>query len=330
MRRRTSSSAVLALTLIGCAFAATPATAQTSTGTADAGLVPANPTAVELQVELNALNTMTDTIGPMVRDAQSRMEQMKAFISEQNLDGALRSFAPTGSSSSFHGLSFHQSFEVALQDQRLRGTPTPISSDVGQMENDVVATQGLVQPQWSRLNSLHAEVAKMSAFLHAQGKLNAYAAWSKTPAAKRLSSHEPPPPTMDQAASDPSISPQQRAANIQKYQQQQAALRHHWDQYHFSGAPPAWTPRPYVQNPANPPASGSVGQSADADQYVTDDYYGGTYWNGYADPYYDVWGHPAVNGAAARFAGANDWERGQGSVPAVAPAMGHPSMGARR
>src|SRR5262249_10906335 len=107
---RGNSLAVLALTLVGAASivaaqgGASPPAASPSNATTQ------NPMAVQLQVELNALNSMTDAMGPMVGDAQTRLALMKAFISDQKLDDAAQEFAATVQPTTFSGLTFNQAF----------------------------------------------------------------------------------------------------------------------------------------------------------------------------------------------------------------------------
>ncbi|MFO0828322.1 MAG: hypothetical protein U0572_09240 [Phycisphaerales bacterium] len=282
----------------------------------------ANPKAVQLQLEIDALNSMTDAMGPMVNDADTRVKLMTGYISEQKLDAAFATFKSAPNAPGFNGLTFNQSYQVAVKDQQLRGNPVPSTTDVVTLENEAMATQTLVQSQWVRLNSLHDQVVKMTAFLESQKQLDAYTAWAQTAAAKRLENYTPPPPPTDKSSANGDLTPEQRAANIARYQEHLARLRQHWDEEQYSDAQPDFKPsQGYF------PQNNGISTSN-----ASNDYYSGSYWNGYADPYYDVWGYPAGAGAAAAAAARNYWNRGGGRAPAIAPMADHPMMrgGGRR
>jgi hypothetical protein len=154
---------------------------------------------------------------------------------------------------------------------------------------------------------MHADVANMTAFIQSKTLMDSYHKWASSDAAAkamRPTKVEPPSPR----GNDSKISPEQREENIRNYQAQQAALRKHWDNYHFT----------YATSKAVAPIFGTT----DSANYVAPDYYNNQWWNGYGDPYYDVWG-----GYPTNWGGANGWRhayrRGMNPRPAVAPAHGH-------
>ena len=80
-------------TLLAACVAATPiGAAHAQTGADGAG----SPTTGQLQLELDALNSMTDALGPMVRDASTRQQQMQSFIVGEGRDALVESLQPGG------------------------------------------------------------------------------------------------------------------------------------------------------------------------------------------------------------------------------------------
>lgn len=319
------ASLVLPLGL-ACAVLAAPSPTFAQSDSATATIPDPSSAAVQLQVELNALDAMTDALGPMVGDAEKRLELMKVFIKEQNLDAS--SYKLAADQTGFTGLTFNQALQVAITNQGTRGTPTVTNQDANTLQAEVNASQTLVQSQWTRLNTLHTEVHRLSAFLHSQGKLDAYTDWASTDAAKRAVQQATDKPPMDQASSASGLTEAQREANIRKYQQHLVALRQQWDQAQYQYAADdgtnvvATSPLSNHVTNYNPTAAAYAANQAN-------DYYGGTYWNGYSDPYYDVWGYPMV-GRWPVVPGRGNWDRGWGRAPVVAPAADHPRMGGAR
>ena len=267
----------------------------------------ANPTLNQLTTELDALNSMNDTMGHMVTEVETRTKLMKAFIQAKGLTDEYRSAGPAKGTQAFHGLSFQQAYKSAVDQQKLRGAATPPTTDVSELQTEVSATQSMVQNQWNRMNTMHADVANMTAFIQSKTLMDSYHKWASSDAAAkamRPTKVEPASPR----GNDSKISPEQREENIRNYQAQQAALRKHWDNYHFT----------YATSKAVAPIFGTT----DSANYVAPDYYNNQWWNGYGDPYYDVWG-----GYPTNWGGANGWRhayrRGMNPRPAIAPAHGH-------
>lgn len=272
----------------------------TTVGTPTA--VAQNDSASQLQLELDALDTITDTLGPMRAGAQARVEMMTSFVTKNGMGGAYKTFAASGDAPTFHAMTFQNAYNQALSEEKSRGMPKPSTDDTGTLSSEVAGQRMLAQDQWDTVNGLHDQVTKMTAFLKSQGKMNDYIAFAKANANK------PPQPDAgtDSRSESPGITPEQREANIAKYRAQQEALRRHWDKYHFStgvgGLPPGG---PFRGNPQGNPIGENPDQVGDSDPYIaaypntnvenawySGDYYGGSWWNGYADPYYDVYGYP--------------------------------------
>ena len=204
------------------------------------------------QDDLAALQTMQDTLGPMVEAAQTRVIKMQQYISDNGLEADWKSFTPPPAAR-ITNLTFDQALEVAEHHQRLLADP-PQGVTPGAMKN-------LVESQWEHLGRLHQQVADLSAFLQSQGKLDDYRQWAMrdvTPAS---------PPNRE--------TNQQRELNAeqiaqQRYNQHLAEYREELDQEQ------------------------QARQNTNDDRTDDANYYDGTYWNGYADPYYDIYPEPII------------------------------------
>ena len=261
--------------------------------------------------QFDALNTMTDAMGPMVSEAETRIKLMKAFISANGLNEKAAAAPPATGSSAFTGLDFDKAYQAALSKQKLRAKADTPMSDPAMLKKEVAATKTMVKSQWDRLNKMHVEVANLTSFIQSQNKMDAYQKWATTDAAAQAIKPKPVAAASPRQSSG-SITPEQRAQNIKNYQAQQAALRNHWDNYHFT----------FATSPAVAPIFGTT-DTANADYVRNPDYYNGNYYNGYSDPYYDIYGYPGGYGV-------NNWRgayhRGNNPRPHVSPEHGHPAI----
>ena len=271
-----------------------------------------SPTTTQLTLEFDALNSMTDSMGPMVTEAESRIKLMNAFIASKGLTDKAAAAPAAEGSNAFHGLSFQQAYQVALKNQKMRGDADAPMSDTDMLQKEVAATQTMVHDQWNRVNKMHTQVANLTSFLQSQNMMDEYMKWSDSDAAAQVLKPKPITAATPRESSSGGISPEQRAQNIKNYQAQQELLRNHWANYHFT----------YSTAPARDPLYNNTTGHA----YIagSGDYYNGNYWNGYGDPYYDVWGGYPENYGADRWRDA--YRRGTNPRPAVSPGHGHPSI----
>ena len=285
----------------------------------------------QLQTELDALDTMTDTIGPMRKSAEIRLQQMNAFLKQAgktNEEVKWSSENPT----TFHALSFQQAYSEAVKQQGSRGAAKPSTDDADLLGREVKAQKVMTEDQWSVVNKLHQQVQQRTDYIRSIKGMNDYEKFAAEATKKRMANHTPAKPATDRQSEQGGLTPAQRQANIEKYQNQQATLRRHWDHYHFTfatsgGLPPGGPFRGYDEG--NP-----IGQDADEDNgysYDYDDYYDGSYYNGYADPYYDVWGrHHGIYPREAARAGDRihqAYDRGSNPNPPIEPQSAHPANG---
>ena len=294
MKKIIHAAQALALGLAAALATPTPAVAQ-------------NDSASQLQLELDALDTVTDVLGPMAAGAQQRVKLMSSFVAENGMGNDYKAFASSSKAPTFHGMTFQNAYQQALSQEKSRGMPKPSSTDTDTLTREVAGQRMLAEGQWNTVNSLHDQVAKMTAFLKSKDKMDAYIDYAKAQANKPT----PPDAGTDRRSESQGITPEQREANIAKYRAQQEALQRHWDNYHFTtgvgGLPPGG---PFRGNPEGSPVGENPDQVGDYDPYIaaypnsavenawySGDYYGGSWWNGYADPYYDVYGYPGTYSA---------------------------------
>jgi hypothetical protein len=320
MRQFKSRFRSLAMIITAAAATAVPfnmATAQTT---------PSDSLA-QLQTELDAVDTMTDTLGPMRKSAELRLQQMKDFIEQTGKSSDWQKWTAANPGDAFHGLSFQQALTQAAKQQKSRGASKPSTDDRDLLAREVSAQQTMTQDQWNTVNKLHEEVQQRTNFIRSIKGMRDYEKFAADETKKRLANHTPPAATTDRRSESGGISPAQRQANIEKYQNQQATLRKHWDNYHFTFA-----------TTGGPPPGGPFGNRNDNnnndnynDNYNDNDYYDGSYHNGYADPYYDVWGrrhrvHPNERDRDGDQL-HQGYDRGSNPNAPIAPQSDHPSSG---
>ncbi|MDG1977712.1 MAG: hypothetical protein P8I44_04025 [Phycisphaerales bacterium] len=282
----------------------------------------------QLQTELDALDTMTDTIGPMRKSAEIRLQQMNAFLKQSgktNDEVKWSSDNPT----TFHALSFQQAYSEAVKQQGSRGAAKPSTDDQDLLGREVNAQKVMTKDQWSVVNKLHQQVQQRTDFIRSIKGMNDYEKFAAEATKKRMANHTPAKRETDRQSEQGGITPAQRQANIEKYQNQQATLRRHWDHYHFTfatsdGPPPGGPFRGFTED-----ANNQYGDENNGYSYDNDDYYDGSYYNGYADPYYDVWGrhHGIYPREAARDGDRihEAYDRGSNPHPPIEPQSAHPA-----
>ena len=265
----------------------------------------------DLQLEIDALNLMNTAAGPMVADAVTRADQMRRFITDQDLDDAWTTYSESGEAPGFNGLTFDQAFATAIDKQKQQGESTAFTEDVGDLQADVDGTRVLVRSQWKKVNELHTQNAALTGFLKKQDKLDAYHQWAQIQAAKRLEQADADAkrrPKEDQER------PDQHAAATEAADEHAAQFRHSLDQLQQEN-------------------SSSNNDNDDSNDDDVDVYTNVSYYNGYADPYYDVWGHPVARhdyreDRRENHALHKDYNRSN-PRPNVAPSRYHRSHGRR-
>lgn len=246
------------------------------------------------QTEYRALQTMQETLGPMVAAAQKRIGLMQQFIRENSLQDSWNRFVPPAAPAST-SLTFDLALDAAEKHQRLLAPAPP-----GEDAQEVAAFRTLVRSQWNQLNALHQQVDNLSAFLSSQGKLADYQRWAIDAAMQPPAQQLPPD-------ADPGLTAEQEAAQEHRAQYL-AGFRQYLDQEQQA-----------QQNTNNNPGDNA-------------NYAAGSYWNGYADPYYDVYGVNTYRPLPDHLPGPywwhdvpHPWNRTDGLLRAT-PGLIHPAM----
>jgi hypothetical protein len=284
-----------------------------------------------LQDELAALQLMNDAIGPARAHSQARIEQMKTFVAEKGLAAEFKAFTPANS---HPPLTFQQAYQAALQQQSMHGKASGAGEDLATLQREISATTSMVQDAWNALNANLATVHTMSAFLSSKGLMDEYVSWSR--------SYESDRKKLEAAT----IAKQRAAADADAKQQADARdkalkeLQKRMDSMHYVS-----TGIDYNYQFSQGVRPGSQTGDTQFSQGVAPGsqmgYYGGSYYNGYADPYYDIWwdnthlnfpagsyGNNLWNGYYPGFGrpGIRNWARSH--RPVYRPAA--PSGGSRR
>lgn len=272
MKIRSSAVAILGAAAIATTSAAQqrPArgTAPAPTGAiATAARVGAvgqvNPAVANLQTELAALNLLNSMVGSKKSDSSARIEQMQAFMAAQKLDG---DFATFKASTSFSPVSFNQAYQAALDQVQLSGPPESKINDLDTLVAEVQATTTMVHQSWDQLNQNLAKVQAMTEFLDRGGKMNDYLRWSAEHNAEQKQQE------MERLARNRAAADAAARARIARGDRNIQELQKKLDSMPYStGIDYNYTFSQGVQ-----PGSQTG-------------YYGGTFFNGYADPYYDIW-----------------------------------------
>jgi uncharacterized protein (DUF2147 family) len=250
------------------------ALAQDTTATAadDQSL---NPADRSLVIEFAALGLMNDTLGAMLPSAQKRVELLTGYIKSKSLDDDFAGYAAPAFNA---GATFNQAFAEA-QDEAKLSAPT-MQEDHDTLAREVNAQMGLVQGSWDRLQALRKKTWDLTSFIRSKKMFDDYHAW-----AVKETADEAVKAKADADAKRAAADAAARNRQAQKTSAMQQ-LQQRWDKipystgvdfnYHFSQGSEA-TPNDF------PEGNGS---------YNGDNYWNGSYYNGYADPYYDVWGGP--------------------------------------
>jgi len=271
-----------------------------------------NPADRSLAIEFAGLGLMNDTVGGMLPSAQKRVELLTAYLKAKALDGEYGSYqAPAFNA----GVTFSQALGAA-QDEAKLSAPT-MTEDHDTLAREVNAQMQLVQGSWNRLQTLRKQTWELTSFVRSKKLFDDYHTW----AVKE---------TSDEAAKAKADSDAKRAAADAAARNQQAQksaamqqLQQRWDKIPYS------TGVDYHYQFSQ----GSEANGADFPwgngSYSGDNYWNGSYYNGYADPYYDVWGGPGwVGGWGSYWRG-----RGHGTGdfhPAGGGGAGRAGGGGRR
>ena len=324
---------------------------------------------LNLQHELNGLNSMDASISSLIHNTQTRLKAMDAFLQQKNLTADFATASATAKPMT-PTCTFTSALNSALEGERLQGVCTVSTTDSDLLTKEVAATTAMTHENWDRLNALMSQVGSRTDFMRAKGIFEAYQEWA-------------PGFNQAQVSAKSAREEQLRQQAAQHEKDQDAAvqaklnsLQAQWDKiaYSCSGIDYNYTfsqsdaqPGPFSQSPtsggpgflsySHTAGSGAVAGGQPAYTAPTTGmvmvpglydgpaggqnivgapnmgYWGGSYWNTYADPYYDVVGYPhGVDAGYGRDGIHNGFNRSSGATPrpAVSGAGGVGGRGSGR
>ena len=244
---------------------------------------PHDPGLLRLEHERNALELVDHAATQAAEDAARRIAAMHAFIEQNNMAQDYAAFTrihvPIGDQ-----LTFDEAVERAMRQTEAR-RPQPQTNDLGHLEDAVEVEAGVARASFNRLNRSRRTVQMLGDFLERQNALGYYQAWA--PGFMRSHGYRPQGPSQGQAPSGDAM--QRRALQLEwdrAHRQQRAS-----DSWQSGQAPapdgpqaaPQGVPATYGTIPA--PIQFGGGSPARGSNSLS-------WFNGYADPYYDMSGYP--------------------------------------
>jgi hypothetical protein len=260
--------------LLAAALATPVALAQdaATTAAADQSL---NPADRALAIEFAGLGLMNDTVGGMLPSARKRVELLTGYVKAKSLDGEFGSYAAPAFNA---GVTFSQAL-AAAQDEAKLSAPT-MQEDHDTLAREVSAQTQLVQGSWDRLQALRKQTWELTSFVRSKNLFDDYHAWAVQQTAEEAAKSKADADAK-RAAADAAA--RNQAARKETAMQQ---LQQRWDKLPYStGIDYNYR---FSQGSEDTPDDFPWGNGS----YSGDNYWNGSYYNGYADPYYDVWGGP--------------------------------------
>ena len=243
--------------------------------------------------KLAAMQFIDSTIEPMTLQAHTRITQMTEFISTKGMDAKWDTYRNTPADKP-KGISLDKAYDIALQ-RVMSEHPTP-DADVADSAAALSKEKALVTKDWAAYENMQATMLRVSSFIQTNGMMDDYTSWAKDKGAANAKA------AMARATAADAKNSDAVTANNAKFKARQRYLASHWDE------------AMHVASLANDSGyimernKGSV--VADSHQYPyldsqtegvnlntedqsngSQDYWGGSTYGGYNDPYYDVWGH---------------------------------------
>jgi hypothetical protein len=243
---------------------------------------PNDPALLKLEAEREALEMVDHAARLGSEEAGRRVAAMHAFIDQRDIESRWarfsRSYVPT-----LDQLTFAEA--VARAKSHAAGTVAkPQTNDIDHLEGAVEVESGVALASWNHLNRLRRMVDILTAFLMQENLLEQYRGWA--PQYMHDMGWNPPRPAPGQAPSDEAVRRRglqlewDRAQREQRAQQPLVAA---------GNAPPAGS------TPDAPPQYGTVPAPVAIGASPARSIYSNSWWNSYADPYYDTSGLPSRN-----------------------------------
>ncbi|MAJ47920.1 MAG: hypothetical protein CBC35_11740 [Planctomycetes bacterium TMED75] len=260
--------------------------------------------------QLAALQLVESSIEPMTLQAHTRITQMTQFISAKGMDSQWDSYRQKPAPKP-KGIDFDAAYKIALQRVQSEHAAPIKDASGGTVDQDLAKEKARMKTEWSQYENMQATMLRVSSFLQNNKMMSDYEEWSKSAAKTRGEE-------ANKRVAAYNASNSEAAKNTQKkWIKRQRWIGTHWDEYmHIQGLKndsgyimernrqsivADSHEYPYLDSQDSPY---SWLQDTDYGGGPYGDYWDGSDYGGYNDPYYDVWGGaPRVPRAARR---AND------------------------
>ena len=245
---------------------------------------PHDPALARLEAERAALGMVDHAARQAGADASRRIGAMHAFIDRRGLQSRWAAFA-RDHVATLDQLTFDDAVARA-KAQAAGAPPAAASNDVDHLEQAVEVEAGVARAAWNQLNRQRRAVDALSSFLLQEDLLDDYLGWA--PGFMRSMGWKPPSPPAD-GTPDP-LALRTRGVQLEwdRAQREQRAQQQQQQQQQIAapgGLPAGASLNPPSQN-GQVPAPVALGPSPARSPFAN------SWWNGYADPYYDACGFP--------------------------------------
>lgn len=243
---------------------------------------PHDPSLLALEAERDALEMVDHSSRLGVEESSRRIGAMHAYIDRHDLESKWSQFA-RGYVTTLDQLTFDEA--VARAKSHAAGTtPAPSTNDVDHLEQAVAVEAGVARTSWNLLNRNRRAVDALTAFLLKEDLLDDYMGWA--PGFMRSMGWKPTPPAPGTAPDPDALRRRGVQLEWDRAQRERRAQA--------AAVPPAVvaTQLPGGAPAAVPPQNGTVPAPVDLGASPARSIYSNSWWNGYADPYYDTSGFP--------------------------------------
>jgi hypothetical protein len=255
--------------------------------------------------QLAALQLIESSIEPMTLQAHTRITQMTQFISAKGMDSKWDDYRQKPAPKP-KGIDFDAAYKISLQRVQSEHA-APIKDGRGENVDQALATEkARMKTEWAQYENMQGTMLRVSSFLQNNKMMADYEDWSKGMAKKRGEEANKRVAAYNASNSD-------AAKDIhKKWVKRQKWIGTHWDEYmHVQGLKndsgyimernrqsvvADSHDYPYLDSQDSPY---SWLQDTDYGGGPYGDYWDGSNYGGYSDPYYDVWGHKSADDAAA-------------------------------
>lgn len=242
---------------------------------------PNDPALLKLEAEREALEMVDHASRLGTEESGRRISAMHAFIDDRNMESNWarfsRQYVPT-----LDQITFDEA--AARAKSQAAGTPpTPDTNDIDHLEQAVEVESAVARASWNEFNRHRRAVDGLTAFLLQENMLGDYQGWAS--GYMRAMGWKAQGPDAGQAPSPEAL--RRRAVQLEwdrAQREQRAQVPQGWEP--GSGVPAGSTPTNVPAENGVIPAPISFGASPARSIYSN------SWWNGYADPYYDTSGFP--------------------------------------